>query len=59
MKEERIEKQYYVSEGEVRKKAEELMEMAEGFVVNIKLIKANLTNEVVKSLRKQFTKLTS
>jgi len=61
-KKERIDKQYYVTaeKDELTKEiSEELLEHAEDFILNIKIIISKITNESVEDMRKRFKELIS
>jgi len=60
-KEERIDKQYYVSSKEdfrlTEESAEDMLEKAESFLVDMKLVISRINNEDIESARKKFDEL--
>jgi len=61
-KEERIDKQYYVTSKDdslTRKSANKMIKVAQKFVVKMKLILKRLKNEDIENLRSKFKKITS
>jgi uncharacterized protein (UPF0332 family) len=60
-KEERIDKQYYISSKEdfklAEESAEDMLKKAEIFLVDMKLVISRINNEVIESARKKFNEL--